>query len=366
MAVSLRYAQQSVLWSNALIACFVGTIEQQRLRIRWNEPLRKLYGLATNQKLRGGPILNSRVAKLDLHGLQQACDALVAESIPINATFHATINGSLKQLRVVAERVDASNRLAGFLQELESATTSDQLSHISSSRWQSVGRLTLVDEVASAMAHELNQPLAAITTFSQAGERLLSLPEPRLEKARQVFAEVAQQALRAGDLIRRMRGLIKRNPPTNASIRIAELISGFMSLAEPLARTHHVEVSTPTELPVTMVLVDVTQIHQVMLILFQNALDAVLSSEVNRKVISVEVQQSANKITMAVVDGGKGIAPTIAAQLFQPFFSTKEGGTGLGLISARNILESYGSHLEYANQPQGGCKFWFALPVSNE
>ncbi len=357
---SIRTAQQTMLWMAAGFACFSGTINKQHLRIRWNDSLRKLFALAPTQILRGGPLLNHYVIAEDRQRLQQACDALITMSIPIDDIIHINVNGMSKQLRVVVKRVEQSQRVVGFLHVQESTDTSWPVVHVSNSRWQSVGRLTLLDEVAAAMAHELNQPLAAIATFAQAGERLLNLPEPRLEKARQVFAEVAQQALRAGDLIRHMRSLIKRNPPGETQLSVKELIEGFGSLAGPMARIHRVEFSVPTEFPTVSVLVDVIQMHQVLLILFQNALDAVIDHE-SKKSIAVTVEHRDSKIIIAITDSGKGISPSTVAKLFQPFFSTKETGTGLGLISARNILESYGSHLEYANLPNGGCKFWFSL-----
>ena len=357
---SVRELQQSLLWSVAAAACFTGTVEKQQLRIRWNGALRSAYGLSASQSLRGGPLMNTRIDAADRERITQACDALIKTHTPIDVIFRAAIGSNSKSFRVVIQHLQDTDRVIGVLQECVTAPN-EYASTISQSRWQSVGRLTLLDEVASAMAHELNQPLAAMATFAQAGERLLNLPEPRLDKAKQVFQEVSQQALRAGELIRHMRGLIKRHAPTKTQLTIAELIQGFSTLAEPMARTHHVELIVAADLPLTAVQVDVTQINQVLLILFQNALDA-LDDVVDRKSITVTVKDQGDKVFISVTDSGKGIADSTAAQLFQPFFSTKENGTGLGLTSARNILEIYGSRLEFANVPEGGCRFSFTLP----
>jgi C4-dicarboxylate-specific signal transduction histidine kinase len=131
-----------------------------------------------------------------------------------------------------------------------------------------------------------------------------------------------------------------------------------------MARTHHVDFSIPAELPTEFVVVDVTQINQVLSILFQNALDAVNDNDAKKKSIEAIARMKDGKVIIAIADSGKGVAASAATQLFQPFFSTKENGTGLGLISARNILETYGSHLEFSNLPEGGCSFSFALPTA--
>lgn len=363
-SVSLRDLQQSLLWSVSAVACFTGVIDQHQVRIRWNPSLRNAYGLLPSQSLRGGPLMNTRIDDGDRLRIAQACAALADSGISMDLMFKLNVSGSNKSFRVVAQRVKDTNQIVGVLQSC--AAPSEPALAISQSRWQSVGRLTLLDEVASAMAHELNQPLAAIATFSQAGERLLNLPEPRFEKAKEVFQEVSKQALRAGELIRHMRGLVKRHPPSRTRLSIAELCKGFAEIAEPIARNHHVEFKLANPLPSAMIEIDVAQINQVLGILFQNAVDALMDDSLSHKSIVLDAKLVEDKVAITVIDSGRGIDPGVVAQLFQPFFSTKENGTGLGLISARNILDIYGSRLEFVNLTSGGCKFAFSLPLSNK
>ena len=361
VSTSVRDAQDALLWSAVAAACFVGVIDRQQLRIRWNAALRKLYELSPAQSLRGGPLLNDRVDAADRHRIEVMIAALISQHQSLDCVFNVSLSNGITALRVVAQRVDETNRIVGLLQKCHAA----EAMPISQDRWQSVGRLTLLDEVTSAMAHELNQPLAAISMFAQVGERMLASPEPKLDRARQVFQDVSQQALRAGDLIHRMRSLVKRQPRSSVRLSIAELIRGFESLAEPMARTHRTEFTIPAEFPNEYVLVDVAQINQVLFILFHNALDAANNNDTVSKTISVATKSMDGKVTISITDSGAGVAPGAAAQLFQPFFSTKENGTGLGLVSARNILETYGSQLEFENLEGGGCCFSFALPVAN-
>lgn len=359
---SVRDTQQLLLWSVSAAACFNGSIDGRELRIRWNVALRSAFGLSPNQSLRGGPLQNTRIDLADREKIRRSCDALLESNSQIDMSFNAKINGNRKIFKIAIKRIPDTDRIVGVLQEL-GASSDDTATTISLSRWQSVGRLTLLDEVAAAMAHELNQPLAAIATFSQAGERLLNLPEPRFEKAKEVFQEVAKQALRAGELIRHMRGLVKRQPPNRMQLSVADLCRRFAEIAEPIARNHHVEFNLTDKLPDELLEIDVIQINQVLGILFQNAVDALMDDSLLRKTITLDAKLIGDKAVISVLDTGKGIPSSVTSQLFQPFFSTKDNGTGLGLISARNILDIYGSKLEFVNMDAGGCKFSFSLPL---
>jgi two-component system sensor kinase FixL len=253
----------------------------------------------------------------------------------------------------------------GVLQDCTQSLLAERNLHASQDRLQTLGRLTLLGEVASGLAHELNQPLAAIATFAQAGERLLGLPEPRLERAQQVFKEVSQQALRAGDIIRRMRSLIKRRAAHFEVVAAGALIKEFLLMAEPMAYAQHVQLRTRVELGEQRVVVDAAQIHQALMILLQNALEAVKAVSDAHAQVTFSVSLEEQGLYIAVEDQGPGIDAETAAQIFRPFFSTKENGAGLGLISARNILEAHGSRLDFTNLPEHGGRFWFVLPIKS-
>jgi len=361
---SSKDVQQSLLWHSFGMACFSGTVGIKRFRVRWNAALRELYGVAETQSPSGGPLYGTFVNIEDRQRLYKASEDFIASNAPMDVQFNATIAGTNKTLRVVIDRVTGTNRIVGVITGCD-AKREEAVNSSSRNLWQSVGRLTLLDEVTSAMAHELNQPLAAISMFAQVGERMMASPEPRLDKAKQIFSDVSQQALRAGDLIHSMRNLVKRHPPSKIRLRVADLINEFASLAQPMARTHHVEFTVSDNFPAAIVFVDVTQINQVLSILFQNALDAISGNDAGRKSISVSAEQTNDKIMISITDSGPGVADDAAPQLFQAFFSTKENGNGLGLVSARNILEVYGSRIEFTNLAQGGCRFSFSLPIES-
>jgi C4-dicarboxylate-specific signal transduction histidine kinase len=313
-------------------------------------------------------LFNAQVAKEDVTLLRQAVSRLLEKGEAMDVRYSVGHGDDQRCLQVhaILQAGTGRPRVIGVFRNCTQNAVAERQLQASQERLQSVGRLTLLGEVASGLAHELNQPLAAITTFAQAGERLLGLPEPRLEKAQQVFREVTQQALRAGEIIRHMRSLIKRRAYQIESVSAGELMHEFLAMAEPMARAAQVQLVTRIEVEDRIMRVDVSQIHQAMMILFQNALDATREREsAAAPRVRVELLAREQGVEYVIEDQGPGVSETVATQLFKPFFSTKESGTGLGLSSCRSILDSYGSRLSYVNLPDGGCRFWFVLPYES-
>ncbi len=357
--------QQQLLLEASAIAVFVGTVRGDQLRISWSPALRGLFGIDANQSgWRGGPLFNAHVLPDDVARLRMAVTQLLEHGVPLQLRYTLRYGEQLRWMQVSARLLSepGKTRVVGVLKDCSPEVSGERHMQASQERLQSVGRLTLLGEVASGLAHELNQPLAAITTFAQAGERLLGLPEPRVEKAQQVFREVSQQSLRAGEIIRHMRSLIKRRAAQVELVSSDVLMSDFLALANPMARASQVQLLTRIEGAQRPVRVDVTQIHQAMMILFQNALEATREAAGSAPQVRVALLNTAAGLEWSISDQGPGVSEAIARQMFQPFFSTKEQGTGLGLISCRNILEAHGCRLSFENLPAGGCRFWFVLP----
>jgi two-component system sensor histidine kinase DctS len=348
---------------------FVGLVKQGEVRIRWTPGLRQLFRVDNLQKgWRGGPFFNEQVLAEDRARVRQAVARLLNNGENLDVTYCLNAGTTTHCVQVCArlESQGGVTRVVGVFKDCSSDTAVERRRQASQERLQSVGRLTLLGEVASGLAHELNQPLAAIATFAQAGERLLGLPEPRVAKAQEVFREVSQQALRAGEIIRHMRSLIKRRAAQFESVTCETLMAEFLALAEPIARAGQVQLVTSIDAPARRVCVDQAQIHQALMILFQNALEATREHHPDTSQVGPQVRVALRPretgVELAIEDQGPGISDAVAAQLFQPFFSTKETGTGLGLISCRNMLEAHHCRLSFINLPGGGCRFWFELP----
>jgi two-component system sensor kinase FixL len=253
-------------------------------------------------------------------------------------------------IRDLTERQQTEARL----QELQS-----ELVHIS--------RLTAMGEMASALAHELNQPLSAIANYMKGSRRLLqNSPDQSAGLARDAMDKAAEQALRAGDIIRRLRDFVARGESERRVEDVRKLIEEASALALVGAKDKGVRVHFAFTPQLDYVLADKVQVQQVLLNLIRNAIDA-METETKRELVVATSRGPDNMIEISVSDTGAGIAPEIATQLFQPFITTKSQGMGVGLSISRTIIESHGGSITQRPNPGGGTIFSFTLPaVSKE
>jgi C4-dicarboxylate-specific signal transduction histidine kinase len=226
-----------------------------------------------------------------------------------------------------------------------------------------IARASALAEMASGVAHELNQPLGAIATFSQAGERMLNRPDPMVGSALDVFRQINREALGAGEGIKRIRRLFEQESPKRTRCQLPELIAELRPVLDILAlRTKaSIRVDTPSSVP--DLLIDRLRIQHVLYALTQNALDA---SALMPAPPSIRIDVSTDRYTVetGVSDSGPGVPADLQGQLFRPFFTTKPQGTGLGLASSRAIIESHEGTIGFDNLPAGGSRFWFRLPLA--
>lgn len=228
-----------------------------------------------------------------------------------------------------------------------------------------MARVAALEEMASGIAHELNQPLGAIATFAQAGERMLNRPEPLVKRALDVFQQISAEALSAGEGIRRIRRLFNREEATPPQpLCMADLIAETEPVLQMLARKAggKLEVVAAPALPALPL--DRLRIQHVLFVLVQNAFDASMSRN-DKPLVKISLEADRYMLQTSVSDNGPGIPIELRSQLFRPFFTTKPRGTGLGLASSRSIIEAHGGTIGFDNIPAGGSRFWFRLPMSN-
>ena len=237
----------------------------------------------------------------------------------------------------------------------------EETSRIQQEKIQITSRLTTMGEMASSLAHELNQPLTAITNYSmgavalvKAGNTDVNMLLPALEKA-------ASQAQRAGKIISRIRDFVKRSEPRRQSIQIETVIENAISLAEIHARKHQITIEREIPESLPDVLADPILIEQVLLNLLKNGLEAMEQNNLGK--LLVGVSQHDDQLEVLVSDQGHGL--TDPERLFEPFFSTKTEGLGMGLNICRTIIESHHGRLWAAGNPQGGTIFRFTLPCAD-
>jgi two-component system sensor kinase FixL len=255
----------------------------------------------------------------------------------------------------------------GFVRDLtEQQQTQRRLQDLQSELVH-ISRLTAMGEMASALAHELNQPLAAISNYMKGSRRLLSASaDPNREKIEGAMDRAAEQAQRAGQIIRRLRDFVARGESEKRVESISKLIEESGALGLTGAREQGVNLRFELDRNDDLVLVDRVQIQQVLVNLFRNALDAMANSP-RRKLVASTRPVADDMIEITVADTGSGFADGVESNLFQTFFTTKETGMGVGLSISRSIVEAHGGKMWAENNASGGATFHFTLPAaSNE
>ena len=229
-------------------------------------------------------------------------------------------------------------------------------------RLMELSRIAALAEMASGIAHELNQPLGAIATFGEAGDRLLNRPEPLVPRAREVFQHISAEARNAGEGIRRIRRLFDHAEPTRIQCQMAELVGELVPALQAMAEAAHVSLKVDVQTPLPEINVDRLRIQLVLFSLVQNAIEA--STLTDGTPVLIEVRADRYAVEASIIDSGPGVPADLADRLFRPFFTTKSGGTGLGLASSRASIEAHDGNIGFEKVNPSGSRFWFRLPIA--
>lgn len=256
-----------------------------------------------------------------------------------------TIIGASKIVRDIGVRLQTDTRL----QELQ-----QELFHLS--------RLSDMGQMASALAHELNQPLSSAANYISGTRRLLSSDEPRLDLALQGLDRATEQIQRVGDIVRRLRSFVERSEGERRIEQLPPVVEEAISLLAPTLRAQ-CELSFTAEPDLDPVLIDRVQIQQVLLNLFRNAIEAMADSAVRELLVRVLADERCGAVVVKVADTGPGIDPAVADRLFQPFVTSKSTGMGIGLSLCRTIMEAHGGAISAGSGEAGGAEFTLSLPA---
>ncbi len=274
-------------------------------------------------------------------------------------------NGSTfpMELAVGEMRSGDARFFTGFIRDLtERQQTEARLQELQAELVH-VSRLTAMGEMASALAHELNQPLSAIANYMKGSQRLLEAStDQRARQVRDAMDKAAEQAMRAGQIIRRLRDFVSRGESERRVEDVKKLVEEASALALVGAKDRGVRVRFDLAPEAKLVLADKVQIQQVLLNLIRNAIEAMDGCE-RRDLTIATAALPGNMIEISVADTGSGIAPEVAAQLFQPFVTSKPQGMGVGLSISRTIVEAHGGAIAPHPNPGGGTVFSFTLPA---
>jgi PAS domain S-box-containing protein len=233
----------------------------------------------------------------------------------------------------------------------------DELAHM--------GRISTMGEMASGLAHELNQPLAAIVAYVDACQELIESRRMNAAQLADVLRAVSSQAERAGQIIHRLRQMVRRNQPVRAPMSVNDAVREVAVLMEAEARQFGVTVQEDLQENLPQTEADFLQIQKVLLHLMRNGIEAMIDTPGDQRRLAVTTQDTASgQIEVAICDSGKGLASDSAERLFEPFFTTRSDGVGLGLSISRTIVEAHGGRIWITPNPLRGVTARFTLPAS--
>ncbi len=268
------------------------------------------------------------------------------------------------KLAVGEIKTSAGTFFAGFIRDLTEREESAARLQEVQTELARLARLNELGEMASTLAHELNQPLAAIANYTQGCVRLLGQMDDALAaRMREALEETARQSLRAGEIIRRLREFVTRGETEKAPQDIRKLVEEAGALALMGSRERGIRSVFDFAPGAELVTVDRVQIQQVLINLIRNAMEAMRDSE-RRELVVRTAMDGPERVLVEVSDTGPGISEEIEARLFQPFVTSKPGGMGIGLSISKRILEAHGGELTASRNGDGGATFRFTLPAA--
>ena len=263
-------------------------------------------------------------------------------------------DGQGKPARILGISIDITARKQA---ELDAQRDRVELSHLS--------RVALMGEMSASIAHELNQPLAGILSNAAAGQRFIDRGDVDLGEVRELLGDIISDGRRASDVVRGIRGMVKKEQIARRSVDLNEVVMDAVRMASPDALLHSCQLETSLDANLPAVNGDPIQLQQVLLNLVINAFDAMRDTPVSNRTVAIATQPNEDgTVRISVRDYGLGISEEMRDRLFDPFFSTKTEGLGMGLAIVRSIIESHGGTITAENADGGGARFEFVLPLN--
>ncbi|MBL8409439.1 MAG: PAS domain S-box protein [Candidatus Accumulibacter sp.] len=268
-----------------------------------------------------------------------------------------------------APLIDADGRQTGWMGSIIDVTErkhAEELARQQQEKLQVTARLVTMGEMASTLAHELNQPLAAITSYNAGCLNKLESGNFTTAQLKEALGKLAVQAQRAGHIIRRVHDFVRKSEPKLAACDLAEAIDDSIGFIEGAAKSRGVRIVREIQGMRPELLADQVMIEQVLLNLMRNGIEAMAETPAHRRRLTIKLGQLENHMEIRVIDRGPGIPPEMEEKLFTPLFSTKADGMGMGLNICRSIIEFHHGRLWVESNPEGGSIFVMTLPIGRQ
>jgi signal transduction histidine kinase len=337
----------------------------------WSDEAARIYGYPLDVEPTMARIL-AHTAPEDRHIVQAAIDQSLRCEGDIDMRHRLLMpDGELKYVHVLSRpryNKDGDCEYLGALTDVTAAVLAEQALHRSQVQLAHATRVTMLGELAASIAHEVNQPLAAISTNGEACLRWLNRPKPELDEAKATVTSILESSARATGVIKRIRALARRTDPTYTGLDLNAVVEESIDMVRRELNNHHVALMlglTPDLAPVNG---DRVQLQQVFINLLMNAIQAMGTCAPGQAVLTVQTQRNADgALQVSISDSGPGIPASAVPRLFEAFYSTKEDGMGMGLPICRSIIETHGGRIwvrePAPDSPVAGATILFTLPV---
>jgi two-component system, LuxR family, sensor kinase FixL len=268
-------------------------------------------------------------------------------------------------LSVGEAHFDHKRHYVGVLRDLSEQRAAEREQRSLEARLAHVGRFSLMGEMAAGIAHEINQPLSAITNYSQAAKRLLEAESPGNSDLALACNQISEQVQRAGEVIENLRKFIRKQDVSKAAVSVNDVIRDAMSLVEADTNAERITIEVRYAPGLPKVYGNAVQLQQVLLNLTRNAVDAMRDSMRRERRLLIETG-GGERVWFSVTDTGPGVSPRLAEGIFHPFVTTKRDGLGVGLAISRTIVQDHGGEIAYTGGLKGGAVFTVTLPALEE
>lgn len=345
------------------------TLDIARDEIWASEPARALFEIPSGEFIN----INRFMGVLhpdDREGVQKAMGEAIGGGIDYDKEYRLLLAGGRVRWIAARGRVEMGGNgrptlMRGVLQDITKARESEMELQQVRGQLTHAGRVSMMGQLASALAHELNQPLGAILRNAEAAEIFMQSATPDLDEVRAIIGDIRRDDQRAGEVIDRLRALLKRRDIESQPLMVSELLGEVLALvrADASARAVKLDITTLPELP--GVLGDRVHLQQVLINLIINGMDALGDTRLTERRVSISAKEAGQDfVEISVSDTGPGIPADRLNHVFDPFFTTKPHGMGMGLPISRTIIEAHRGRIMVENGQHGGVVFRFTLPVA--
>jgi two-component system sensor kinase FixL len=372
---SLREQKEAALGAAELAALLDAAVDgiivtdEDGTILRVNKASEQMFGFSADEMV-GEPvtlIMTEADAGMHFRYIKNYMDTGVRKIIGIGRDVMARDRSGRKfpvAVSIGEVKLGERRRFVGLIRDLTRQKQAEEEALRHREQMMHVSRLTTMGEMAAAMAHELNQPLSAIATYTAACVRLLEKGDQAQEDVVSALQEIGTQAYRAGEVIERMRDFTRGRELDRTVVSVGEIIDEILPLAELDARANRVQLTVDVAPDMPRIVADPVQIQQVILNLLRNGVDAMADTpEDGRQLRLTAFRDSDDSIRVDIGDRGHGVSDESRARLFTPFFTTKKAGMGMGLAISRSIITAHGGRLDCNNNADIGATFFFTLPT---